>query len=220
MHDVQVHAAVAEAVEPDLEAESRVDQRASVLVGRLQGPQLLDQQLADLFDIAPVLDAHRNREQLVGVVLGEVLEVLVEEVAVREGHHTAVQGRQLRALVVDALHLAAHAVTLYIIAHAQAAGHELNPVEEVVQHILHRETDTRRESGGNQFQGRCRDLQVVQYDDEIEAPEGDGDEVVAQRQVYLAGLNLILAGFTFRFADTADAEQGPEQIDEVSEQEI
>ena len=154
------------------------------------------------------------------MVLGEVLEVLVEEVAVREGHHTAVQGRQLRTLVVDALYLPAHAVTLYIIAHAQAAGHELNPVEEVVQHILHRETDTRRESGGNQFQGRCRNLQVVQYNDEIEAPEGDGDEVVAQRQVYLAGLNLILAGFAFRLSDAADAEQGPEQIDEVSEQEI
>ena len=78
LEDGQVHAVVAEVVEPHLDAEVRVHDFTPIDIPDQERLQRVLDDLADGVHIDPVLDAHGDGDQLVGVVLREVLEVLVE----------------------------------------------------------------------------------------------------------------------------------------------
>ena len=66
---------------------------------------------------------------------------------------SALQGFHHHALVVDGHHASAHAVALDPVPYPQAATHELDTVNEVVQDILEGQTDTGRQTAGHQAQG-------------------------------------------------------------------
>ena len=109
--------------------------------------------------IGAVTHAYHYLDELIGVVAGEVLEVLVEESGVGERHHGSLHGLDLGALIGDAFHLAAHSFALDEISHPEAAGHQLDAVDEVVEYVLHGETDTGREAGGDDGDRTHRNLQ-------------------------------------------------------------
>ena len=76
------------------------------------------------------------------MILGHVLEILVEQRRVEEGYDATIEGHNLCALVPYALHLAKDAVALDVVTHTQASRHEREPVDEVLENILHGETQT------------------------------------------------------------------------------
>ena len=120
------------------------------------------------------------------MVLGDVLEVLAEERAVEEGNHAAVGRDHLRRLVGDAVHLSADAVALDEVAHAHTSRHERDAVEEVLEQVLHGETDTGGETGRDDRNGGRRDAEHLDGYDEVGAPYADGYDVVGECEVRLA----------------------------------
>ena len=128
------------------------------------------------------------------MILCQILEVLVKKRAVGEGHYRPVGSDYLGGLVRDTVHLPAHSVTLYIIPHTQAPGHELHTVEEVVQYILHCKTETGSEACADHFHGSCRNLQQDEDADNLDAPEDNGDYILRQCEVYLILVQDLDAG--------------------------
>ena len=81
-------------------------------------------------------------EAFVRVALGKVGETLGKQRSVEEGDGDAVDGLYLRALVIDVSDRTANAITLNPVANPQASSHKLDTVNEVVDDVLQRDTDT------------------------------------------------------------------------------
>ena len=208
----EVHAVVPEILEADLDAVGGIHDVAAVHILRLEGFQGFLDDGADLVHLDTVLHAHIEGHKFVGVIPREVLEVLVEQGGVREGHDRSVGSDDLGTLVGDAVHLAADAVALDEITHAQASGHELHPVEEVVQDILHRESETGRKTGADHLHGRRRNLQEDEDRDDIYAPQADADDVLRQREI---GLVLMEEPPRGTFHDGTDLKQAINRLGQV-----
>ena len=154
------------------------------------------------------------------MVAREVLEVLVEEGGVGEGDDGTVFRSHLRALVAQAFHLAADAVTFDGVAHAYAAAHQLDAIEEVVEHVLQGEADTRGQTGGDNRQGRCGNLQQHKGSNHIDAPAHQRDDIVGQVEVDVGFLEQFrLVQFPDTGAGTPHLVKGLDGIDKVTEQE-
>ena len=157
---------------------------------RILGPQFLHrlyQHLANLLDVGPIGHARNDLGELIGVVAGQVVEVLAEEGGIEERHLRAVQGFHHHALVVDGHHLPAHAVAFNPVSNPQAAAHQLDTIDKVVQDILESQTDTGRQTAGNEPQRSGRDVQHGDHHHGVSHPNQDGDDAVAQGQVDLIG---------------------------------
>ena len=219
LEDGQVHAVVAEVVETHLDAEVRIHDVAPVDILDQERLQRVLDDFPDGVHIDPVLDAHGDGDQLVGVVLREVLEVLVEQGRVREGHDGTVGGDDLGALVGDGIHPAADAFALDEIAHPEAAGHQLDAAEEVVQDILHCKTETGRETGADHLDGPRRDLQEDEHRDDVDSPQGNADDVLRQGEVRLIFMEDALLGALQDGTDLDQAVEGLEGIGQIAEHE-
>ena len=185
---------------------------------RFQG---LAQHLADPLDISAISHAHGDLHELVGVVAGEVAEVLGKQCGVQEGHLGTIDGLDLGALVADMGDLAADAVANDPVADAQTARHQLDAVDEVVQSILQRKANARRETAGHETQRAGGDVQRQHYDDNIHHPYQDADDAVAQRQVDLVVADALAVVFLHEegVADLLpDGVQGSVDISEHEEQ--
>ena len=89
----------------------------------------------------------------------------------------------MHTLVGDVLYAAVDAVALDVVTHAQAACHEGDAVEEVLDEVLHGETETGGEASGDDGDAGLGHLEDDEGDDEVEAPGDDGDDVLGQCQV-------------------------------------
>ena len=106
-----------------MDAELGLDHFASELILGTERLHSVENYLPDLFHVRAVFHADYEVQQFVGMVPREVLEVLVEERSVGESHHGAVGRYNCGALVINAVHLAPHAVAFHIVPHPQTAGH-------------------------------------------------------------------------------------------------
>ena len=88
------------------------------------------------------------------MVAGDVLEVLAEERTVEKGYDAAVRCQHLCALIRNAVHLSAYAVTFDVVAHTHSSRHKGDAVEEVLEEVLHGETHTGGKTCRNN--GHCR----------------------------------------------------------------
>ena len=117
------------------------------------------------------------------MVARQVLEVLAEERLVEEGDDAAVGRDDLGALIGDALHLARDAVALDVVAHTQAARHQREAVEEVLDEVLHGEAQTRSQAGGDDGDAALGHIEQDEHRDGVEAPDDDGDDVAREGEV-------------------------------------
>ena len=180
----QVDAALAKTGEGDADGLLGVDEQLSGGVLTLTGfVEVGDDELPHLFYIGAVGHADGNLDELVVVVAREVLEVLAEEGAVEERDDAAVGSDDLGALVGDALYLAVDAVALDVVAHAQATRHERKAVEEVLDEVLHGETETCGQAGGDDGDAALGHVEDDEGDDDVETPDDDGEDVAGEGEV-------------------------------------
>ena len=179
-----------------LDTPLRVNDIPSVLVLCEQLLACLLQQFPNLIYVGIIADADVNLCIYIGTASREVLEVLVEERGVGKGDDGTAHLLDLGALVIDGDHLAQVAVTFNPVAHPQAAAHELDAVDEVVDDILEGETDAGTETAGNEAQRPRGDMQGDDEDIGIDEPDKNTDKTVAQGEVDLIGAHhgaLVLA---------------------------
>lgn len=136
-----------------------------------------------MLDVGSVADAHGELIELIAMVSCEVLKGFIEQCGVEEGDDATVQRDDLRALVGDGVHFTSDAVAFDVIAHAQTSCHERQSVDEVLDDVLHGETDTGGQTCRHDGDARFRYFQEDEDEDEEPAPYEDGDEVVRQSDV-------------------------------------
>ena len=220
-HHEQIYGTVAEFVQPDIDGPARVEDVPSVLVLGHERFQGLQNDIPGLFDVCSVADAHGYLEQFVVPSAVQVLEFLGEQFGVGDGDDGTVLVFYLRGLVTHALDDAADAVAGDLVAHADASGHQLDAVEEVVDQVLERKADTGGETGRDGGERSRRNMQDGEGDNQVQQPSQQGKERVGQAQVHVR----LLEGDgsdTSLLDDAAQfdyAEQGLHQIDYVSENE-
>ena len=139
-----------------------------------------DEQLPYLLDIGSVSHTNGYLDEFVTVVPCHVLEVLAEKGTVEEGDDAAVVRKNLRTLIGDALHLSRNAVALDIVTHVDAPRHEADAIEEVLQNALHGETETSGETCTDDADAVLRHTEDDEYDDDVESPAKDSDDVACQ----------------------------------------
>ena len=183
--DGQVDGAVAEVLEPDVDREGRVHDVAADLVLGHQRLEGLQDDLAGLFEVGAVADGDEDLDELVVAAGVQVAELLREQVGVGEGDQGAVLILDLRGLVAHALDDAADAVAGDLVADADAAGHQLDAVEEVVDKVFQRKTDTGGETGRDVGNGLHRQVQDGESDDQVQCPAQQGEDGVGQAQVHV-----------------------------------
>lgn len=167
--------------------------------------------------IGSVSHTYRQTEELVGIVAGQVLEVLGEKRTVRESHDASVSRLDLSALVRYVVHFSPNSVTLDVIPHAKTARHQLHAVEEVVQDVLHRETETGGEACCDHGQGLRRNIQKRDRHDEVSAPGKDSDHIVGQSQVQLVLTDHRSTGLPEGLAQLVNPVKSPRHITDVFE---
>ena len=74
-----------------------------------------------MIHIRSVSHTYRQTEELVGIVAGQVLEVLGEQGTVRESHDASVNSLDLSALVRYVVHFSPNSVTFDVIPDAKTA---------------------------------------------------------------------------------------------------
>ena len=126
------------------------------------------------------------------MVARHVLEILGEQLTVQEGNDRAVVGLDHSTLVVDVLHLASHTVTLDNVTYLDTAIHQRQAIEEVLEGILHRETDTSREASEDEGDARAVDMQGHQHNVDVDTPADVLDDIHRQRDGLGCRLDLIL----------------------------
>ena len=191
-----VHGTVSKVVEADVETVIGLYDFAAIGIFLSEDLQAFLQRNPYLFEVGSVGHAHFHDGELVGIVLGEVGETLAKQVRIQEGHLGSAKRLHHRGLVTDVHHFTAHAIALDPVAHPQAAAHELDTVNEVVQDILEGQTDTGRQTAGDESKRPGRDFQRNDEDVHVHKPDKHADEAVAQRQVDLVvadALPVVLA---------------------------
>ena len=141
-----VNSTVAHIANHHIEAVLGIHNLATVMILGTHLLHTLHQYLAHLLDIGTISHAHGDDGKLVRVVARQVVEVLTKERRVEERHLRTLDGLCLYALIVDGCHLAADTVAFNLVAHTQATAHQLDAVDEVVDDILQRQTDTSRQT--------------------------------------------------------------------------
>ena len=104
-----------------------IDDLGTELINTFTASQMfycVNEHCAHLVHVYAISHANGHFHHFVRVVFGDVLKVLAKERTVEKRYYAAVGGDNLCALVGDAVHLAAYAVTFYKVAHAHTSGHE------------------------------------------------------------------------------------------------
>ena len=120
----QVDTVVAKLVKYHADGLLGTDDVAAVGLLALQLFYCVNEHCAHLVHVYAISHANGYFHHFVRVVFGDVLKVLAKERTVEKRYYAAVGGDNLCALVGDAVHLAAYAVTFYKVAHAHTSGHE------------------------------------------------------------------------------------------------
>ena len=212
----EVHGAVAEGVEADVHGEGRVHDVAPVFVLGHERLQRFQDDLAGVGHVRSVANGDGHLDELVVLARVQVPELLGEQVRVREGDEGAVLVQDLGGLVAHALDDAADAVAGDLVADADAAGHELDAVEEVVDEVLEGEADAGGETGGDVGERGRRDVQDGENGDDEQEPAQQGDQGVREAQVHVGLLERVRRRFLPFLQDLAEFDHpvhGLEQID-------
>ena len=106
----------------------------------------IDEKILATVDVGSIGNAHVEDVELVAVILRHVLIVLREELAVGEGDDRSVDGFDERRRVVDGADASACAVADDVVAHLDSSCHERDAVVDVLEDVLHGETDTSRQT--------------------------------------------------------------------------
>ena len=133
-----------------------------------------------MLHVDTVGDTNGKLDILIAVVLGHVLEVLVEQLSVEERDDAAIEGDNLSALITDALHFSQNAVTLDIVTHSHAARHQRQAIDEVLENVLHRKAETGGQTCRNERYTTLGNLEQDKRENEVAAPHKDGDDVVGK----------------------------------------
>ena len=176
-------AAVAKLAEYHINAFLRLHHIAPVGILGAQHLHGLQNDFTHALDVGAVGHAHCYLEEFVGVALGQVGETLGEQVGIEEGNRRAIDGLHLGALVTDVGDRSAHAIALNPVADFQAARHELDAIDEVVDDVLEGQTDTSRETACHKAQRTRRDVHRDDDNDGVNHPNHHTDNAVAQREV-------------------------------------
>ena len=205
---VEVYTAVAKAVEHDqhIVAVVHVHDITSVFVGELQIEHGFAQYLSYLFYIYAVSYSYGHFDEFVGIVTCKVTEIVGKERSVKEGHHAIVGGDDLYTLVGDAFHFSLNAVALNPVAHPQTSSHERNAIEEIVEQVLHSEADTCSQSSRDERDARFRYFEQNECENHENAPHGNSDYIISQREVDFVGSHFVFAGFLALSAVAVESE--------------
>ena len=149
--------------------------------------------------------------QHVFVVARQVLIVLGKELRVLEGDNLAGDGFDDRRGIADAGHLSRDVIDLYEVAYLDATGHERDAVVDVLDDVLRCETDTSRETAGNDGEPRHGDIQDAHGNQEPSAPHQHLQHVLSHHLaagggVSVFGLIVHAQQFQQRAVDVAEEE--------------
>ena len=178
MDNLKVNTVVAETLDTDSRSLLGIHDFTTVFVFTLEGFQGLYNYLAGLVNVCSVFNSNFKGKELIGVVLSKVLEVLGKEGAVGEGDYRTVRGHNLGTLVAHGIYGSADTVAFDYVSDPQAPGHQLDAVEEVVEHILHCEAHTGCKTCGNNCNCRGWNLKHHERDDYEKTPAEERNKVV------------------------------------------
>lgn len=142
--NLQCDTAVVKALEQDIDR--------FFLVGDTKRRYGLGQHRLDLLDIASVCYAHLEDIQLIAMILRHVLVVLGEKLGVLEGDDRTVERFNQRGGVADGTDTAADPLADDVVADLDTSCHERDAVIDVLENVLHGETDTRRKTSRHDHQ--------------------------------------------------------------------
>ena len=137
---LEIDAAVAELGEDGANLFLLVD------VGMLKIDNSILYHAAHLFHVGAVGHVERYQRQHISMIAGEVLIVLCEQLRVLESDDRAIDSFYHGAGIADGTYLTLGAVALYPVAYLDASRHERDAIVDVLQDVLHGETDTGRET--------------------------------------------------------------------------
>jgi hypothetical protein len=208
-HYEQVDGAVSEVVQPYVNSKLRVYDIPAELVllhKRFQGFQ---DYLTGKLQVCPVFHAYRNLEKLVILATVQVLEVLGEQVSVGKRYGGAVLLFYLGGKIAYALYYSSHTVAGNLVSYTYTASHQLDAVEEVVDGILHGESQAGGKTSGDKSESGSRDVQNGEYYDEEQQPAQHGQDGVGETQVHVVLLereaSFVLVYDVFQFVDSEKA---------------
>lgn len=135
--------------------------------------------LLHLLYIRTISYANFENVQLIAVVLRHVLVVLGEQLRVLESYHRSVDCFDERRRVGDTGHATTDVVDDDIVANLYTAGHEGNTIIDVLQNILHSETDTSGQTTGNNYDPGVAHVEDIEHRDKPYAPDEHLDNILS-----------------------------------------
>ena len=117
-----------------------------------------------------------------------------------------------RSLVADVVHGTTDSVTLDDVPAAEPSGHKLDPVEEIVEYILHGESKTGGQAGGDHGHRLGRNIEQADKGNDVHSPYDEPDNVVGKGEVDLVLPEKTRGRLADLRANLVDAVQGLGQI--------